>query len=142
MIGLLSAEQWPETEALAQKFEILPHKTAVYAGQRSDEIDLGACLKRLPQLILIDELSHLNADDSRHAKRYQDIEELLKAGMDVYPTLDVQHIESIQDSVSSILESPIRDRIPEGYRRHDPGTDYYIPVPDRRLPQRTIWTRK
>ena len=83
MIGLLSAEQWPETEALAQKFEILPHKTAVYARQRSDEIDLGACLKRLPQLILIDELSHLNADDSRHAKRYQDIEELLKYAEDL-----------------------------------------------------------
>ena len=141
VIGLLSAEQWPETEALAQKFEILPHKTAVYAGQRSDEIDLGACLKRLPQLILIDELSHLNADDSRHAKRYQDIEELLKAGMDVYTTLDVQHIESIQDSVSSILESPIRDRIPD--RVFDQAARVeFIDIEPERLRQRFFEQKK
>lgn len=141
VIGLLSAEQWPETEALAQKFEILPHKTAVYAGQRSDEIDLGACLKRLPQLILIDELSHLNADDSRHAKRYQDIEELLKAGMDVYTTLDIQHIESIQDSVSSILEAPIRDRIPD--RVFDQAARVeFIDIEPERLRQRFFQQKK
>lgn len=113
VIGLLSADQWPGTRALAEKFETLPHKSVVCNGQTSDEIDLDACLKRLPQLILIDDLSHLNMDESRHMKRYQDIEELLKTGVDVYTTLDIQHIESIQDSISSILDAPIRERIPD-----------------------------
>lgn len=113
VIGLLSCEQWPQTEALAEKFERLPCKTVMRDGQTGYEMDLDACLKRAPELILVDDLSHLNADDSRHRKRYQDIEELLKAGVDVYTTLNIQHIESIQDTVFSILGSSAAERIPD-----------------------------
>ena len=76
-VGLLSCDFWPQTRALADTFEALPCKTVTRDGQTDREIDLDACLKRRPQLILIDDLSHWNANDSRHRKRYQDIEELL-----------------------------------------------------------------
>ena len=99
VIGLLSCEQWPQTQLLADKFEVLPCKTVIRDGRTDYEMDLDACLKRAPELILVDDISHLNTDDSRHMKRYQDIEELLKAGVDVYTTLNIQHIESIQDSI-------------------------------------------
>lgn len=99
VIGLLSCEQWPQTQLLAEQFEVLPCKTVIRDGRTNYEMDLDACLKRAPELILVDDLSHLNMDGSRHMKRYQDIEELLKAGVDVYTTLNVQHIESIQDTV-------------------------------------------
>ena len=135
VIGLLSTDQWPETKALAQKFERLPYKTVVYEGQKSDEIDLDACLKRLPELILIDDLSHLNTDDSRHMKRYQDIEELLKAGVNVYTTLDIQHVESIQDAVSSILGAPISERIPDRIFDQAAGVEF-IDIEPERLQQR------
>ena len=77
------------------------------------EIDLDAALHRMPQLILIDDLSHQNPDGCRHKKRYQDIEELLKAGIDVYTTLDIQHIESLQDTVSTIIGHGLPERVPD-----------------------------
>lgn len=113
VIGVLSCEQWPQTSVLAEKFEALPCKAVVPGGGTDYELDLDACLKRSPDLILVDDLSHLNMDDSRHIKRYQDIEELLKVGVDVYTTLDIQHIESIQDTVCSILGSSASERIPD-----------------------------
>lgn len=112
-IGILSDTQWPKTTALAEQFEILPCKKVARDGHIADEIDLDACLKRHPQLIVIEDLSHWNADACRHMKRYQDIEELRKAGMDVYTTLDIHHIESIQDTVSSILGTSVPERIPD-----------------------------
>ena len=113
VIGVGPSEQWPETKKLADIFEKVPSKMVRQSGQKGYEIDLDACLRRQPQLIVIDELSHRNADDSRHRKRYQDIAELLKAGVDIYTTLDIQHVESIQDSVFSILRVPILERIPD-----------------------------
>ena len=77
------------------------------------EFDIDAALKRRPQLILVDELAHTNADGSRHVKRYQDVEELLKAGIDVYTTVNVQHIESLNDTVASITGIAVRERIPD-----------------------------
>lgn len=96
-VGLLSCSQWPQTQILADGFETLPLKAFSEAGKTVYELDVDACLKRGPRLLLIDELSHENAGGSRHRKRCQDIEELLQAGIDIYTTLDVQHIESIQD---------------------------------------------
>lgn len=113
VIGVLSCKQWLQTKLLVEKFEVLPCKTIIRDGRTDYALDLDACLKRSPDLILVDDLSHLNMDDSRHMKRYQDIEELLKAGVDVYTTLDVQHIESIQDTVCSILGSSLSERIPD-----------------------------
>ena len=101
------------------------------------EMDLDACLKRSPELILVDDLSHLNMDDSRHIKRYQDIEELLKAGVDVYTTLNVQHIESIQDTIFSILGSSVVERIPD--RVFDQAARVeFVDIEPERLQQRLL----
>lgn len=113
VIGLSPREQWPDTEALAEGFERVLCGPDQPNGQSDDDRNLDACLARRPQLVLIDELSHKNAENSRHKKRYQDIQELLKAGVDVYTTLDIQHIESIQDAVVSILKASIEERIPD-----------------------------
>ena len=78
-----------------------------------NEFDIDMALKRKPQLILVDELAHTNAEGCRHAKRYQDIKELLNAGIDVYTTVNVQHIESLCDTVASITEIVVRERIPD-----------------------------
>ena len=113
VVGLLPCGQWPQTKLMAERFEVLPCKTVMRHGQADNEMDLDACLKRSPELILIDDLSHTNMGDTRHMKRYQDIEELLEAGMDVYTTLNVQHVESIQDAVFPILGSSVSERIPD-----------------------------
>ncbi len=141
VIGLLSCEQWPQTEALAETFERLPCKAVMRDGQAGYEMDLDACLKRAPELILVDDLSHLNADDSRHMKRYQDIEELLKAGVDVYTTLNIQHIESIQDTVFSILGSSAAERIPD--RVFDQAARVeVVDIEPERLQQRLLEQKK
>ena len=136
-IGLLSGGQWPQTKLLAEKFEILPCKTITRDGQDNYELDLDACLKRAPELILVDDLSHLNMDGSRHMRRYQDIEELLKAGMDVYTTLNIQHIESIQDTVFSVLGASVSERIPD--RVFDQASQVeFIDIGPERLRQRLL----
>ena len=141
VIGLLSCEQWPQTQLLAEKFEVLPCKTIIRAERTDYELDLDACFKRAPDLILVDDLSHLNMDDSRHMKRYQDIAELLKAGVDVYTTLDVQHIESIQDTVCSILGSAVSERIPD--RVFDRAAQVeFIDIEPERLQQRLLQQKK
>ena len=113
VIGALSHDLWPATENIADQFETLPGKQMPRNGQTVEELDLDACLARHPDLILIDELSHLNGENARHMRRYQDIEELLKAGIDVYTTLDVSHVESIQEAVSSVTGASVPDRIPD-----------------------------
>ena len=141
VIGLLSCEQWPQTQLLADKFEVLPCKTVIRDGRTDYEMDLDACLKRAPELILADDISHLNTDDSRHMKRYQDIEELLKAGVDVYTTLNIQHIESIQDSISSILGHSESERIPD--RVFDQATQVeFVDIEPERLQQRLLQQKK
>lgn len=136
-IGILSDSQWPKTTALAETFEVLPCKKVARDGHIADEIDLDACLKRHPQLIVIEDLSHWNADACRHMKRYQDIEELRKAGIDVYTTLDIYHIESIQDTVFSILGTSVPERIPD--RVFDQADQVeFIDLEPQRLRQRLM----
>ena len=136
-IGILSDTQWPKTTALAETFEVLPCKKVARDGHIADEIDLDACLKRHPQLIVIEDLSHWNADACRHMKRHQDIEELRKAGIDVYTTLDIHHIESIQDTVFSILGASVPERIPD--RVFDQADQVeFIDLEPQRLRQRLI----
>ena len=113
VIGALSCDSWTETGAIANQFERLPCKQMPRNGRMEEELDLDACLKRRPDLILIDDLSHLNADEARHMRRYQDVEELLKAGINVYTTLDISHIESIQETISSVTGSSVPNRIPD-----------------------------
>ncbi|MBP1722371.1 MAG: kdpD [Deltaproteobacteria bacterium] len=102
-----------ETEALLQGLEIIPRKPVEYRGVKLSEMDLDAVLTRKPQLALVDELAHTNAPGSRHPKRWQDIEELLKAGIDVYTTLNIQHLESFRDIIAQITEVVQRETIPD-----------------------------
>ena len=140
-IGILSDTQWPKTTALAETFEVLQCKKVDRGGHIADEIDLDACLQRHPQLIVIEDLSHWNADACRHMKRYQDIEELRKAGIDVYTTLDIYHIESIQDTVFSILGTSVPERIPD--RVFDQADQVeFIDLEPQRLRQRLMDVQK
>ncbi len=102
-----------ETEALLKGFEIIPRKKIEYHGIKLSEMDLDTVLKRRPQLALVDELAHTNAYGSRHPKRYQDVEELLDAGIDVYTTLNIQHVESIRNTVAQITGVWVRETIPD-----------------------------
>lgn len=111
--GYIEPHARPQTMALLDGLEQLPVKQVAYEGMTLREFDLDAALKRNPQLILVDELAHTNAESSRHTKRYQDIQELLNTGIDVYTTVNVQHIESLNDTVASITEILVRERIPD-----------------------------
>ena len=111
--GYIEPHARPKTAALLHGLEVLPSKSVPYNGITLREFDIDAALQRKPQLILVDELAHTNADGSRHAKRYQDIKELLYAGIDVYTTVNVQHIESLNDMVASITGVFVRERIPD-----------------------------
>lgn len=111
--GYIEPHARPQTMALLNGMEHLP-VTQVYYGEITlREFDIDGALKRKPQLILVDELAHTNAEGSRHAKRYQDVQELLNAGIDVYTTVNVQHIESLNDTVASITGVLVRERIPD-----------------------------
>lgn len=111
--GYVEPHMRPETAALLTGLEQLPMKQVEYKGITVNEFDLDLALSRKPKLILVDELAHSNAQGSRHAKRYQDIEELLRNGIDVYTTVNVQHIESLNDMVQSITGIVVRERIPD-----------------------------
>lgn len=113
VIGYIEPHARPQTMALTEGLVSLPVQTVTYKGLSLKELDLDQALKRRPQLILVDELAHTNAPGSRHLKRYQDVEELLKAGIDVYSTVNVQHLESLNDIVASITGIAVRERIPD-----------------------------
>lgn len=111
--GYIALHTRPETMALLKGLDVLPVKTVPDHGRKVHEFDLDAALLRHPRLILVDELAHRNADGCIHANRYQDIEELLKAGIHVFTTLNVQHLESLNDTITGITGSFIRERIPD-----------------------------
>lgn len=111
--GYIEPHARPKTRALLEELECLPNLAVEHSGISLSEFDLDAALARKPQLILVDELAHTNAPVCRHSKRYQDIEELLCAGIDVYTTVNVQHIESLNDTVASITGIMVRERIPD-----------------------------
>lgn len=111
--GYIEPHARPKTAALLNGLELLPTLDIKYNSITLHEFDLDAAIARKPQLLLVDELAHTNAENCRHAKRYQDIEELLKAGINVYTTVNVQHIESLNDMVASITEVFVRERIPD-----------------------------
>jgi two-component system sensor histidine kinase KdpD len=102
-----------ETEALLEGLETLPFLMVPYRGVTVREFDLDAALKRRPTLVLVDELAHTNAEGCRHAKRWQDVEELLEAGIEVWTTLNVQHIESLNDILAQISGVTVRETIPD-----------------------------
>ena len=113
VIGYLEPHARPETMALAEGLEKIPVKEINYNGISLKEMDVDEILLRKPGLVLVDEYAHTNAAGSRHEKRYQDVEEILAAGIDVYTTVNVQHIESLCDIVASITGIIVRERIPD-----------------------------
>ena len=102
-----------ETEALLAGLEVLPRRELEYRGRRLTEMDLDAVLARRPRLALVDELAHANVEGSRHPKRYQDAQELLAAGIDVYATLNIQHLESLNDVIARITRIRVRETLPD-----------------------------
>ncbi len=113
VVGLVETHGRYDTGALLLGLELLPRKRFDYRGMKLEELDVDAALARRPGLILVDEIAHSNAPGSRHTKRWQDIEELLGAGIDVYTTLNVQHLESLNDVVAQITHVIVRETVPD-----------------------------
>ena len=113
LVGYAEPHIRTETEALLLGMEILPYKIVEYRGAKLKEFDLDAALARRPAVVLVDELAHTNAPGMRHPKRWQDVAELLEAGINVYTTLNVQHLESVNDVVERITGVRVRETLPD-----------------------------
>jgi two-component system, OmpR family, sensor histidine kinase KdpD len=113
VLGIVETHGRYETGAQLLGLELLPRRKLHYRGVSVEEFDLDAALKRRPQVLLVDELAHTNAEGSRHPKRWQDVEELLDAGIDVFTTMNVQHVESLNDVVAKITGVRVRETVPD-----------------------------
>jgi two-component system sensor histidine kinase KdpD len=113
VVGYIEPHARPETQALVLGLDVLPRKEIPYRGTKLLEFSLEDALSRRPQLILVDELAHTNAPGMTHAKRWQDVQQLLEAGIDVYTTLNVQHLESLNDVVAQITGVAVRETLPD-----------------------------
>jgi two-component system sensor histidine kinase KdpD len=113
VVGVVETHGRQETQALLNGFEVIPRRSVEYRGRTLTEMDLDALLARRPQLALVDELAHTNAPGSRHPKRYMDVDELIAAGIDVYTTLNVQHVESLNDVIARITRIRVRETVPD-----------------------------
>jgi len=112
-MGYVETHGRPETDELLEGLDAIPQKTVEYRNVHLAEMDIDAILSTRPQLVLVDELAHTNAPGSRHPKRYQDVEEILDAGIDVYTTLNIQHLESLNDVVAQITGVTVKETIPD-----------------------------
>ena len=113
VVGVVETHGRKETEALLEGLEVIPRRQVDYRGRVLTEMDLDAILARRPRIVLVDELAHNNAPEGRHPKRYMDVEELLAAGIDVYTTLNIQHVESLNDVVATITRIRVRETVPD-----------------------------
>src|SRR5499427_8467757 len=113
IVGVVEAHGRRETEALLEGLEVIPRQQVEYKGHLLAEMDLDAILKRRPALVLVDELAHTNAPGSRHPKRYLDVEELIAGGIDVFTTLNIQHVESLNDVIAKITRIRVRETVPD-----------------------------
>lgn len=113
VIGLLETHNRQETFSQADGLEFIPRKSITHNNLTLTEMDTQGIINRNPQLVLIDELAHTNVPNSPYAKRYQDVEEILKAGIDVYSTVNIQHLESLNDLIAKITGVVVRERIPD-----------------------------
>jgi len=113
VIGYLEPHDRPETAALAVGLEVVPRRIVQHARLDLEELDVDAVIRRAPQLALIDELAHTNAPGSRHEKRYQDIDQVIGAGIDVISTVNVQHLESQNDAVAELTGVRVRETFPD-----------------------------
>src|SRR5215468_7765019 len=114
VVGVVEPHGRRETEALLEGLEMIPRRQIEYKGHLLAEMDLDVILKRRPQLVLVDDLAHTNAPGSRHPKRYLDVEEIVAAGIDVFATLNIQHVESLNDVVARITRIRVRETVPDG----------------------------
>ncbi|MBV8938419.1 MAG: sensor histidine kinase KdpD, partial [Alphaproteobacteria bacterium] len=115
VIGVVETHGREETEQLREGIPVIPPREIQYRGTTLTEFDIDGALARKPQLILLDELAHTNAPGSRHPKRWQDVAEMLEAGIDVYTTLNVQHLESLNDVVARITGIWVRETVPDAF---------------------------
>lgn len=115
LVGVVETHGRSETAALLEGLDVLPRHRVEYQGRWLEEMDLDAVLARRPKLVLVDELAHSNAPGSRHPKRYLDVEELLAAGIDVYTTLNIQHLESLNDVIAKITRIRVRETVPDAF---------------------------
>ncbi len=113
VVGYVEPHSRADTLALVEGLEVLPTQTVEHRGITLHEFDLDAALARHPEVILVDELAHSNAPGCRHRKRYQDVEELLRAGIDVYTTVNVQHLEGVHDKIAAVTSVAVSERIPD-----------------------------
>ncbi|RUU34969.1 sensor histidine kinase KdpD [Mesorhizobium sp. M6A.T.Ce.TU.002.03.1.1] len=113
VIGVVETHGRKETQALVDGYELIPRRQVDYKGRILEEMDLDAILARRPALVLVDELAHTNAQGSRHPKRYLDVQEILTHGIDVYTTLNIQHVESLNDVVAQITRVRVRETVPD-----------------------------
>src|SRR5579863_4339151 len=113
VVGIVETHGRFDTSALVIGLELLPRRQVDHRNVKVEEFDLDVALRRKPGLILMDELAHTNAPGSRHAKRWQDVEELLRAGINVIATLNIQHLESLYDLIERDMGVPVKERIPD-----------------------------
>jgi len=113
VVGIVETHGRKETEALLSGLEVIPRRRIQYKGQFPTEMDLDAIILRHPQIVLVDELAHTNVEGSRHPKRYLDVEELMSHGIDVYTTVNIQHIDSLNDVVAQITHVRVRETVPD-----------------------------
>lgn len=132
VVGVVETHGRKDTAAMLGRLAVLPLKRQAYRGRHISEFDLDAALARRPALILMDELAHSNAPGSRHPKRWQDIEELLEAGIDVFTTVNVQHLESLNDVVSGVTGIQVRETVPDPFDAADDVVLVDLPPDDLR----------
>src|ERR1700691_5063521 len=113
VIGIVETHGRRETEALVQGLEVVPRRRLLYKGQWLEVIELAGDIARRPQIVLVDELAHTNVEGSRHPKRYLDVEELMNNGIDIYTTVNIQHIESLNDVVAQITHLRVGETVPD-----------------------------
>jgi two-component system, OmpR family, sensor histidine kinase KdpD len=113
VVGVVETHGRKETEALLEGLEVIPRRRIEYKGQWLEEMDLEAIIARRPQIVLVDELAHTNAHGSQHPKRYLDVQDILDQGIDVYTTVNIQHIESLNDVVAQITRVRVRETVPD-----------------------------
>lgn len=113
IIGYVETHNRQETVELAEGFELIPRKTYQYKSTLVQEMDLDAIIARKPLIVLVDELAHTNVPGSRHSKRFQDVQEILEGGINVYTTLNVQHLESRSETVAQITGIIVRETVPD-----------------------------
>jgi two-component system sensor histidine kinase KdpD len=144
VIGWLQTHGRKETESLADGLESVPTRSVEYSGIALKEMDLEAILARKPEIVLVDELAHTNAPGMKHPKRYRDVEEILEAGISVYTTFNVQHLESLSDVVAKISGVTVRETIPDPvFLSSDEVKLIDLPVDEllKRLKEGKVYTR-